>query len=42
MRDTRKSREYFDEFIKDAQEALAEFEQDIKDGSIAPDRIADI
>ena len=42
MRDTRKNREYFDEFIKDAQEALAEFEQDIKDGSIAPDRIADI
>ncbi len=42
MRDTRKDKKYFDEFIKDAQEALAEFEQDIKDGSIAPDRIEEV
>ena len=42
MRDTRKDKKYFDEFIKDAQEALAEFEQDIKDGSIAPDRVDEV
>lgn len=40
MRDTRRDKAYFDEFIEEEYEGIADFEQSIKDGEIEPDRIA--
>ncbi|MBQ2582141.1 MAG: DUF1911 domain-containing protein [Ruminococcus sp.] len=40
MRDTRKDKAYFDAYIEDELESIADFEHAIEDGEIAPDRIA--
>lgn len=40
MRDTRKDEAYFDAYIEDELEAIADFEHALEDGEIAPDRIA--
>ncbi|MBQ8120634.1 MAG: DUF1911 domain-containing protein [Ruminococcus sp.] len=42
MRDTRKDKEYFDAYIKDELEAIADTEHDIKNGEIEPDRVASV
>ena len=42
MRDTRKDKAYFDAYIEDEIEAIADTERDLESGEIEPDRIASV
>lgn len=42
MRDTRKDKAYFDAYVEDELEAIADFEHDLENGVIAPDRVASV
>ena len=42
MRDTRKGKAYFDAYIEDELEAIADTERDLESGEIAPDRVASV
>ena len=42
MRDTRKDKAYFDAYIEDELEAIADTERDLESGEIEPDRVASV